>query len=64
MTPRAKRPIAALAILGFLAAYIWAVIGLWTVLPRHWLLDLIVLGLAGIAWGLPVIPILKWAERP
>lgn len=63
MSPRAKRAIAAVAILVFLAAYVWAVVAIAGVLPDHWLIDLLWFGLAGVAWGVPIIPILRWAER-
>ena len=64
MNPRAKRAVAALAVLIFLAAYVWAVIAIGGVLPDHWLIDLVFYAVAGVAWGVPLIPILKWAERP
>ena len=63
MPPRARRAVAGLLILLFLAAYVWAVIALSGLLPNHWLIDLIFFAAAGIAWGVPIIPILRWAER-
>ena len=32
-------------------------------LPNIWWLDLIFFTVAGVGWGLPLIPLLRWAER-
>jgi hypothetical protein len=64
MNPRAKRAVAALAVLAFLVAYVVVVITVGARLPDHWLIDLIFYATAGVAWGIPIIPILRWAERP
>ena len=63
MSPRLRRFIAAMGVLVFLAAYVWAVIALGERLPRSPLIDLLFYGVAGIAWALPLYPLLKWAER-
>lgn len=63
MPRRKKRAIAAVATLAFLTFYIWAVIGMGTRLPDHPLTHLLFYGIAGTAWGLPLLPLLSWAER-
>lgn len=62
MGPRTKRFVAALGALAFLAFYVWAVIAIADRLPESMWIDLIFYAVAGIAWGLPLIPLLRWAE--
>ena len=67
MTPKApnlrrRRAIAALATIVFLIAYVWAVVSFSTRLPDNPWLELIYYGVAGIAWGVPLFPLLAWAE--
>ena len=62
MGPRTRRFVAALGALAFLAFYVWAVIAIGDRLPDSMWIDLIFYGVAGIAWGVPLIPLLSWAE--
>ena len=59
---RLRRAIASLGVLVFLAAYVWAVIAIGARLLDHPLIDLLFYGIAGTAWGLPLLPLLSWAE--
>lgn len=63
MPVRAKRAVAALGMLVFLAFYIWAVIEIGGHVPAHWFPQLLFYGIAGTAWGLPLIPLMRWAEK-
>jgi len=63
MPVRAKRAVAALLTLVFLAFYVWAVIGIGQRLPDHPMVHLAFYGLSGILWGVPLLPLLSWAER-
>ena len=62
MGPRTRRFVAALGALAFLAFYVWAVIAIGDSLPESMWIDLIFYAVAGIAWGVPLIPLLRWAE--
>jgi hypothetical protein len=62
MGPRTRRFVAALGALAFLAFYVWAVIAIADRLPESMWIDLIFYAVAGTVWGLPLIPLLKWAE--
>ena len=64
MPPRARRFVAAVGVLVFLAAWIWGLIALRGLLPASPWIDFLFFGVGGTAWGLPLIPLLKWAERP
>jgi len=61
--PSGRRAIAAVLTLAFLCFYIWAVIALGERIPQHWLAQLAFYGLAGVLWGVPLLPIFSWAER-
>ena len=63
MGPRTRRLVAAIGALAFLAFYIWAVIAVGDRLPDSMWIDLIFYGVAGIAWGVPLIPLFAWAEK-
>lgn len=63
MPARLRRAIAALGVLVFLAAYVWAVIAIGERVPSVWWIQLIYYGLAGLLWGVPLLPLLSWAER-
>ena len=59
---RTRRFVAMLGALAFLVFYVWAVIAIGDVLPNNMWVDLLFYGVAGIAWGVPLIPLLTWAE--
>ena len=63
MGPRTRRLVAAVGALVFLAFYVWAVIAIGDRLPASMWIDLVFYGVAGIAWGIPLFPLLSWAER-
>lgn len=60
---RTRRFIVALATLAFLGFYIWLMTVIADMLPDSFWVDLIFYPIAGIAWGLPLIPLLRWADR-
>ena len=59
---RTRRFVAMIGALAFLVFYVWAVIAIGDVLPDNMWIDLLFYGVAGIAWGVPLIPLLTWAE--
>ena len=59
---RTRRFVAMIGALAFLAFYVWAVIAIGDILPENMWIDLMFYGVAGIAWGVPLIPLLSWAE--
>lgn len=63
MNPRLRRAIAAIGVLVFLTVYIWGVISLAPFIPEAWWAQLLYFGIAGTAWGVPILPLLTWAEK-
>jgi len=63
MNPRLKKLIGGLAMLLFLFVYVVAVLAIGDHVPAHWAAQLVYFGVAGTAWGLPLIPLMKWMNR-
>jgi len=63
MTARVRKFVGLFAVLIFLAAYVVAAIAIADRLPSHWLVDLVFFAVAGLAWGVPLIPLFKWMNR-
>ena len=63
MGSRARRFIATIGVLLFLTFWVWGAVTINDRLPDIWWLDLIFFAVAGIGWGIPLIPMLRWAER-
>ena len=63
MPVRARRFVAAVGMLAFLTFWIWGAVTLSTRLPDNFLIELLFYAVAGTCWGLPLFPMLKWAER-
>jgi hypothetical protein len=59
---RTRRAVASLGIMIFLIGYIWAAIAVAGLIPDHPLALLTYYTLAGTLWGLPLFPLLSWAE--
>ena len=62
MGPRARRGVASVGILAFLIFYIWVVVAIGAFVPDHPLAQLTYYGLAGTLWGVPLLPLMSWAE--
>lgn len=63
MNPRLRRFIATLGVLVFLVLWVWGAVTINDYLPNVWWVDLIFFTVAGTGWGVPLIPLLRWAER-
>lgn len=63
MNPRIKKIIGSLALLAFMALYVAGAIVLADKLPKHPAVDLVYFVVAGVAWVLPIIPLMIWMNR-
>lgn len=62
--PKARRLIGAMIIILGLTAYVVLVATLGTtVIPNHWGAQLAFYGIAGVAWALPLRPLVAWINR-
>jgi len=60
MSARVRKFIGLVAILAFLTFYVVAVISLGAFIPEHWGAQLAFYGVAGLAWGFPLFPLITW----
>ena len=63
MTARVRKLIGLLGILAFLVAYIGLVGAVAEHIPKHWAAQLAFFLVAGVGWGLPILPLLSWMNR-
>lgn len=63
MPARLRKLIGLFGILAFLAAYVWLVIAVGEHVPAHWAAQLAYFGLAGVLWGVPILPLISWMNR-
>ena len=63
MPARARRFVATIGVVAFMAFWVWALIALRSLLPPSGWIDFAFFAIGGTAWGLPLFPLLKWAER-
>jgi ABC-type Na+ efflux pump permease subunit len=60
MSPRIKKLIGSGAMVAGLVAYVLGAIALADFVPKHRLAQFLYFAVAGIAWSLPAIPLIKW----
>jgi hypothetical protein len=63
MGPRTRRAVACLGILVFLTVYTVVAVTVSEWLPNLTWLKLVYFCVVGLAWGVPLLPLLSWAER-
>lgn len=63
MGGRTRRFVAMIGTLAFLTAWVWAAVMIGQRLPENAWVQLLFYAVAGIGWGVPLIPMLKWANR-
>ena len=63
MSARTRKLIGSMAIVGFLGLYIAVVATLAERLPTDWRVQLVFFLVAGVAWGLPLVPLIGWMNR-
>lgn len=63
MGPRTRKLIGMFGILGFLAAYVVAVLSIADLVPEHWAVQLVFFVVVGTFWFIPILPLIKWMSR-
>ena len=64
MNPRLRKLVGLILILAFMVLYIGAAAWFGERLPRHWLAQLLYYVVVGTAWGVPLVPLVRWMQRP
>jgi hypothetical protein len=63
MNVRTRKAVGSVGIVVFLIAYVAIVSTIGDHIPKVWWAQLPYYGLAGIGWGLPIIPLITWMNR-
>ena len=63
MPARVRKLIGSVAILVFLAAYVALAVTVADRLPNHWAAHLAFFLIVGMAWGVPLLPLITWMNR-
>ncbi|THD71929.1 DUF2842 domain-containing protein [Phenylobacterium sp.] len=64
MSPRLRKLIGLFGILAFLLLYMGAVARLAAHVPPHGPWQFLYFAMAGVCWGVPVLPLISWMNRP
>jgi hypothetical protein len=62
MSKRVRKALGGLGILAFLTVYAVAAVTLAGHLPDNKAIQMIYFVAAGVVWGLPLVPVIKWME--
>jgi hypothetical protein len=60
---RTRKFIGLFGILAFIAGYVWAMCAIAEFVPAHWAAQVVFFGVAGSAWGVPILPLIAWMNR-
>jgi hypothetical protein len=63
MNPRLRKLIGLFGILAFLLFYVGLVVRVAEFVPNHGPLQFAFFALAGVCWGIPILPLLTWMNR-
>ena len=63
ISPRFRKLVGGLALLVYLGGYIWVASMISDHLPDNGALRLTFYAIAGLGWGLPILPLLSWMDR-
>jgi len=63
MSARARKFIGLFGLLAFLAAYVVAITLISDHVPKQWGVQAIFYLVAGVAWGVPILPLISWMNR-
>ena len=62
MPPRLRKLVGSVAVIAFLTAYIALAVTLADWLPDNRIAELLFFVVAGIAWGVPILPLFTWMQ--
>jgi hypothetical protein len=63
MSARTRKFLGLLGVLAFLAAYVAAVTKISDHVPKQWAAQLAFYVVAGLGWGVPILPLISWMNR-
>lgn len=63
MTARSRKFVGMILLLAFIVVYVGIAAMIGERLPEHWAVQLAFYLIAGLGWGVPVLPLLSWMNR-
>ena len=63
VSARVRKLIGLVGILAILSGYVWLATAIAEHLPENALIQVIYYAVAGLAWGVPVLPLISWMNR-
>jgi hypothetical protein len=63
MSARVRKFIGMVGVLAFLAGYVGVVAKIADHVPKQWAVQLVFFVVAGIGWGVPILPLISWMNR-
>jgi hypothetical protein len=63
MSARQRKLIGMFAILAFVAVYAVAAVAIGERLPDNVAIQVLFYGIVGLAWGVPILPLISWMNR-
>ena len=63
MPTRTRKFIGGVGIVAFLLFYVGLMVAIADHLPDHWAVKTVFFLVAGVAWGVPILPMLSWMNR-
>ena len=60
---RTRKFFGVFAILAFIGFYAWAMSSVGDFVPRHWAAQMVFYIVAGMGWGVPILPLISWMNR-
>ncbi len=64
MQPRLKKLIGSVGVMAFLAGYVWLMTLIADHVPEQPLAQMLFFLVAGVSWGAPIIPLIRWMNSP
>ena len=62
MGARTRKAIGSVIVVAFVTAWIWAMASLSMFVPRHWAAEMVFYAVAGLFWGVPLLPLIRWMQ--
>jgi hypothetical protein len=60
---RVRKLIGLVGILAFIAGYVVLMSFIGERLPKHWAAQTLFYAVAGLSWGIPILPLISWMNR-
>jgi hypothetical protein len=60
---RVRKFVGLLAMIVFIVFYIGLMVRIGEALPDHWAVKLVFYVVAGLGWGVPLLPLISWMNR-